>query len=195
MSSHPAQIRQRGDLGPRLEDNEVVGKSSHGSTGRYECGGVRYRPLGDLRSVINSHCDRCHRTTGHFMAASGCAAGDVEIESDSTLRWYEPAPGVFYGFYGTRGSTLFWRADGVSAWVSIAAGTLERPTESACPTGVSEADRQSGCRQAMRSNVQRGPLAPASLASQVTRGASRRSARVTYAASYAVTLSRSSHMR
>ncbi|MGB5936204.1 MAG: GFA family protein [Ornithinimicrobium sp.] len=97
-------------------------------TGRCACGEVRYRCLGSLRPVINCHCERCRRITGHHMAASGCSVGDLEMEAQSSLRWYEASPGVFYGFCGSCGSTLFWRADGLPDWISIAAGTLDQPT-------------------------------------------------------------------
>lgn len=61
------------------------------------------------------------------MAASGCAAADLQIEA-TTLRWYEASPGVYYGFCGTCGSTLFWRADAIGDWISIAAGTIDQPS-------------------------------------------------------------------
>lgn len=97
-------------------------------SGRCECGGVRYRCVGDLRPVIDCHCDRCRRITGHHMAASGCATANLVLVSAATLRWYEPAEGIFYGFCGVCGSTLFWRSDTDPAWTSIAAGTLDLPT-------------------------------------------------------------------
>ncbi len=97
-------------------------------TGRCDCGGVRYRVTGPMRGVVNCHCPRCRRITGHFMAASGAADDDLVVESDATLTWYEPAPGVFYGFCSTCGSTLFWRSDANPGWTSIAAGPLDPPT-------------------------------------------------------------------
>jgi hypothetical protein len=62
------------------------------------------------------------------MAATGCDPEGLHLESDDTLRWYDASPGVSYGFCGTCGSTLFWRADGVPNQISIAAGTLDPPT-------------------------------------------------------------------
>jgi hypothetical protein len=62
------------------------------------------------------------------MAATGCDPAGLDIDPDETLRWYEAAPGVSYGFCGTCGSTLFWRSDGVADQISIAAGTLDTPT-------------------------------------------------------------------
>lgn len=62
------------------------------------------------------------------MAASGCARDGLDVEEDGALRWYEAAPGVEYGFCSTCGSTLFWRAEELPDWISIAAGTLDPPT-------------------------------------------------------------------
>ena len=81
-----------------------------------------------MRPVINCHCERCRRITGHFMAATGCDDSMLVLESNSSLSWYEPAPGIFYGFCGACGSTLFWRADAIPGWISVAAGSLDLPT-------------------------------------------------------------------
>lgn len=92
------------------------------------CGGVRYRVAGPMRPVVECHCERCRRTTGHVMAASGCEDDHLDVVADDTLRWYEASPGVRYGFCGTCGSTLFWRADDHPGWTSVAAGTIDPPT-------------------------------------------------------------------
>lgn len=96
--------------------------------GRCGCGAVRYTVTGPLRDVVNCHCERCRRVTGHHMAATAADAEHVEIEHGGELRWWEPAPGVFYGFCATCGATLFWRVDVRPAHLSIAAGTLDQPT-------------------------------------------------------------------
>lgn len=94
------------------------------------CGAIRYRVDGPLRNVANCHCERCRRITGHFMAASACAQGDLAIDSEETLRWYRPVdePGVAYGFCSVCGSSLFWRAETTPGSISICAGTLDPPT-------------------------------------------------------------------
>jgi len=62
------------------------------------------------------------------MAATAAALDDVVIQDQTSLRWYEPAPGVFYGFCVNCGSTLFWRTSARPDQLSIAAGTLDQPT-------------------------------------------------------------------
>ena len=98
---------------------------AHGSC---DCGGVRYEVTGPLRDVYDCHCVRCRRITGHHMAATAASPADVALHAEDTLRWYEPAPGVFYGFCSNCGSTLFWRADAHPEKLSISAGTLDGPT-------------------------------------------------------------------
>ncbi len=91
------------------------------------CGAVRYEVHGPLRDVVDCHCERCRRVTGHFMAATQAADPDLVVADPTAVRWWEAAPGVRYGFCGTCGSTLFWRVDGRGR-TTIAAGTLDPPT-------------------------------------------------------------------
>ena len=101
---------------------------NNGATGGCACGGVRYRIDAQPRSVANCHCEPCRRITGHFMAATAANVGDVVFESSETLRWYDSTPTVQYGFCGTCGSTLFWRASDKADHLSMTAGTLDPPT-------------------------------------------------------------------
>ena len=55
------------------------------ATGGCACGSVRYQVVGELRDVINCHCEPCRRFTGHFMTGTAAAIGDLVIESDDTL--------------------------------------------------------------------------------------------------------------
>lgn len=91
------------------------------------CGEVTYEITGQPRDIINCHCSRCRRHTGHFMAATGTDADSLEISEGESLRWYATAD-VEYGFCGTCGSTLFWRTSRRPGYVAIAAGTLTPPT-------------------------------------------------------------------
>lgn len=91
------------------------------------CESVTYEITGPARPVINCHCSRCRRHTGHFMAATAAATEDVVIHGD-TLIWYDATDQVQYGFCGRCGSTLFWRTERRPDLISIAAGTLTPPT-------------------------------------------------------------------
>jgi len=96
-------------------------------SGKCLCEAITYEITGETRDVVNCHCSRCRRHTGHFMAATAAEVDDVLIEGE-TLTWYEAAPGVEYGFCGACGSTLFWRSSRRPDLISIAAGTLTPPT-------------------------------------------------------------------
>jgi hypothetical protein len=95
--------------------------------GRCICGGVKFTAAG-LRDVLNCHCHRCRRFTGHHMAATGAAAGDVVFTAEDTLTWHSPEPTVEYGFCSTCGSSLFWRTSARPGWLSICAGSLDQPS-------------------------------------------------------------------
>jgi len=90
------------------------------------CGAVRYEVIGPLRDVVVCHCSRCLRTHGHAAAYSACARRDLVLERSDALRWYE-FDDRSRGFCGECGASLFWSAAERDT-ISIAAGTLDRPT-------------------------------------------------------------------
>lgn len=96
-------------------------------SGKCLCESITYEIDGEVRDVVDCHCHRCRRHTGHFMAATQAAVDEVDIRGE-TLRWYSPTDDVQYGFCGNCGSTLFWRTTGRPDRISIAAGTLTPPT-------------------------------------------------------------------
>lgn len=93
-------------------------------TGGCLCGQVTYRVNGPLRPVIACHCVQCRKSSGHHVAATSCARGDIAITGEAT--WYQPSPSARRGFCGVCGSNLFW--DGAGENMSIFAGTLDGPT-------------------------------------------------------------------
>lgn len=94
--------------------------------GRCLCGGVTFVVTGPLRDVINCHCHRCRRWTGHHMAATSAAVDDIDLVGD--VSWFHPDEHAAYGFCAACGSSLFWQAaDEPQRW-SICAGTLDPPT-------------------------------------------------------------------
>lgn len=96
-------------------------------SGKCLCESITYEITGPARDIVNCHCSRCRRHTGHFMAATQASVEEIEIEGE-TLRWYNPTDEVQYGFCGNCGSTLFWRTTRSPDVISIAAGTLTPPT-------------------------------------------------------------------
>jgi hypothetical protein len=93
-------------------------------TGGCLCGAVTYRVTGPLRPVIACHCAQCRKSSGHHVAATSVARGDIEITGEVT--WYQSSETARRGFCSTCGSNLFW--DGAGANLSIHAGTLDGET-------------------------------------------------------------------
>lgn len=95
-------------------------------TGSCLCGGVRYSINGPLRSIVACHCNQCRKTSGHYVAATQCAAAHLKVEGE-TLIWFKSSDTAERGFCRRCGSNLFWRRfgnDNVSIW----AGTLDGQT-------------------------------------------------------------------
>jgi hypothetical protein len=93
------------------------------------CRGISYVVSGSPRDVVNCHCERCRRFTGHFMAATRIPVADLALDDpDDLLRWWWPVPEAGYAFCSRCGSSLFWRAADDPAYWSVCAGTLDPPT-------------------------------------------------------------------
>lgn len=105
-----------------------AGRDGAVAAGGCHCRGVRWSVEGPLRPVSNCHCEPCRRFTGHHMAATATGIADIVFESTETLKWYEWADGVQYGFCGDCGSSLFWRSTDKPGHLSITAGTVDPPT-------------------------------------------------------------------
>lgn len=102
---------------------------AHRAHGRCLCGGIRYTVHGELRDVINCHCERCRQFTGHYLAATCAALDDLSIDdAESLLQWFFPVPEAGYAFCSRCGSSLFWQSTADPTHRSICAGTLDPPT-------------------------------------------------------------------
>lgn len=102
---------------------------ARGWRGQCLCGAVRYVVSGELRDVVDCHCERCRRFTGHHMAATSARVADLEVDDPhGALTWYDPVPEAGYAFCSRCGSSLFWRSAADPDRRSICAGTLDPPT-------------------------------------------------------------------
>lgn len=91
------------------------------------CGGVAFLATGLREEVIACHCSQCRRISGHHVAATSAALGNVTFTADASLRWYASSDTADRGFCGTCGSSLFWRPRGGDR-LAISAGCLDAPT-------------------------------------------------------------------
>src|SRR5262249_40359771 len=114
----------------RFYDPSVEGAAQPRATGRCLCGAVRYAVRGPRRHVVLCQCEECARWGGYVGAFAATRDDDLELVAQETLVWVDSPASDRHaqrGFCGACGSSLFWRAaDGER--VSIAAGTLDRPT-------------------------------------------------------------------
>jgi hypothetical protein len=98
--------------------------------GRCLCGAVQYEVRGPLREVVVCHCEQCRRWHGHAPAFTAARRADFTLLSAADLRWFADAASeadATRGFCSQCGASLFWDAPERDT-ISIAAGTLERPT-------------------------------------------------------------------
>lgn len=96
------------------------------ATGGCLCGGVRFAIEGRLRPVVFCHCEQCRRTSGHFVAATACETGALEITAGESLSWYRSSDVAERGFCKICGGSLFWRPDH-GRYVSVGAGVFDDP--------------------------------------------------------------------
>jgi hypothetical protein len=97
------------------------------ASGRCLCGAVRYSVRGPLRDVLICHCEMCQRLNTYVGAYSACTPGDLRIENDEALRWYQSSPVARRGFCSECGANLFWEPTH-GRHISLSAGSLDRPT-------------------------------------------------------------------
>lgn len=96
-------------------------------TGSCLCGGVRFEIGGELHPILACHCGQCAKTSGNFAAMTRCAADDIKMLGDETLRWFRSSETVQRGFCAHCGGNVFWKQDGAGD-IYITAGTIDRPT-------------------------------------------------------------------
>jgi hypothetical protein len=100
------------------------------ATGRCLCGAVTYEVRGPLRDVLVCHCVECRRWGGYLGAFSATLDEHLVIRESRGLRWIDSPESDLHarrGFCVECGSSLFWDSPDRDR-VSIAAGTLDRPT-------------------------------------------------------------------
>lgn len=104
--------------------------SERRASGRCLCGAVAYEVHGPLRDILLCHCEECRRCGGYLGAFCSAHLEHFTLLEDSALRWVESPRSdrrARRGFCTECGSSLFWQpAEG--GRISIAAGTLDRPT-------------------------------------------------------------------
>ena len=95
------------------------------------CGGVSYEIRGELRGVVNCHCEKCRRTHGNVAAYTSIKREQLTLTEEGALKWYrsikDETPDVHRGFCSECGASLFWDPRGQDR-IAVAAGSLNAPT-------------------------------------------------------------------
>lgn len=97
------------------------------SSGGCLCGAVRYEVKGELRDVVNCHCEMCQKLHGGFGPHSKARKVNIKITHSEGLSWYKTSEIARRGFCQICGSGLFWEPFELDA-TGIIAGTLDQPT-------------------------------------------------------------------
>ena len=93
------------------------------------CGGVQYQIQGQVRNIINCHCENCRRTHGHFAAYTLVNKADLTLLAQQSLSWYhDKSPDTYRGFCRECGASLFWDPRDAKEKIAISAGSLDSTT-------------------------------------------------------------------
>ena len=92
------------------------------------CGGVQFKINGDLRDVINCHCNQCMKTHGNFASYTNCLEKNITFTKVGSLKWFRSSNFAKRGFCNICGASIFYKKD-KSSGISISAGLFENPTK------------------------------------------------------------------
>lgn len=89
------------------------------------CGAISFDVEGELRGILHCHCVNCRKSSGNFVASSGCATDALTIHDPTEqLRWYDLGY-CRYGFCASCGSRMFWQGADHMEHTSIQAGVVD----------------------------------------------------------------------
>ncbi len=91
------------------------------------CGSIKYEITGQLREVVNCHCEQCRKSHGHYAAYTAAKREQITMIEDRGLSWYESSSNARRGFCYACGSSLFWDPYDKD-YLCISAGSLDKPT-------------------------------------------------------------------
>ena len=89
--------------------------------GQCGCGAVRFVLEGPTGMAAHCHCASCRAFSGAaFLTWTKVPLARFTCEGEEAVRWHRSSDTIRWGFFGTCGTTLFYRAD--------AAGHPEAPS-------------------------------------------------------------------
>jgi hypothetical protein len=96
-------------------------------TGSCFCGSVRFSIPATSIGVIACHCHDCQKMHGNYNVMLGALRGDIVLETDATLTWFDSSEKAKRGFCAKCGSRLFKDNLG-SDRLMVSAGAINEPT-------------------------------------------------------------------
>jgi hypothetical protein len=93
------------------------------------CGAVSFEVEGRLPGPDACHCEQCRKHSGHYFASTDVPRSAVTIRGGENVTWYRSSEKARRGFCATCGSSLFWDPLFPAAWIGIAMGAFDRPTD------------------------------------------------------------------
>ncbi len=94
------------------------------TTGRCQCGDIRYKYAGAPDRVFHCHCDSCRRHVSSPVATFVCVFRDAFRFTLGTPQVYTSSPGVRRSFCPRCGSPIAYEADRIPNEIHLYHGTL-----------------------------------------------------------------------
>jgi len=117
--------------------------------GKCLCGNVRFKASGEVKRVSACYCGQCRKQNGGGAFYGAELQGQLSIEDESSLTWYDSSQKAKRGFCGICGSSLFWIANKDPSYFDVSLGALDDSTDlildahifvDSCPSYMSIAD-------------------------------------------------------
>lgn len=93
-------------------------------SGHCLCGDVTFVATGEVLRVSACYCGMCRAQNGGGAFHGAELRGELIIENDTGLRWFEASNKAHRGFCGHCGSSLFWRSKSATSYYDVSLGAL-----------------------------------------------------------------------
>lgn len=92
-----------------------------------QCGAVHLTMPATAIGVFACHCGDCRKMHGNFNAFLAVQRGDLTVEGEEALVWYQSSEASRRAFCGTCGSRVAKEVTAAGRWL-ISAGLVDGPT-------------------------------------------------------------------
>ena len=89
------------------------------------CGQVRFQATGEVKRVSACYCSQCRKQNGGGAFHAAEMQGELSVEHEGALVWFDSSTKAKRGFCSRCGSSLFWRSRDDPTFFDISLGTLD----------------------------------------------------------------------